>query len=278
LHYTSTVGMVGVPSFFFAPVFGGFVASYFWKVLKPSIGATCLNSICMTLLGLLGGAFFFQEGIICLIILSPLFFVAVLTGALLGRILFRSYPDRLHVTILPVLFVAVISEPLTSAENQRVVTDTILVHAPPAQVWRHLTSFPPITSSPRFWLFRLGLPYPIATSSSGDFVNASRECVFSDNAIFREKVVEFTAGHKLTFDIVESPQDPELVGHLTAHRGQFVLKGNADGTTILEGSTWYTLHVRPLWYFDLWTHHVFRSVHIRVMEDIRRRAEAAAPL
>ena len=113
----------------------------------------------------------------------------------------------------------------------------------------------------------------MATTSAGDFVNAERQCIFSHHAIFKERVVEIVPLEKLTFEIVESPQDPELVGHLTPHRGQFVLHDNADGTTTLIGSTWYTLHVRPLWYFNFWTQHIFRSVHLRVMEDIRRRAE-----
>ena len=104
-------------------------------------------------------------------------------------------------------------------------------------------------------------------------MNAERQCIFSHGAIFKERVVELVPLAKLTFEIVESPQDPELVGHLTPHRGQFVLHDNADGTTTLIGSTWYTLHVRPLWYFNFWTQHIFRSVHLRVMEDIRHRAE-----
>src|SRR3954465_15044861 len=137
----------------------------------------------------------------------------------------------------------------------------------------HLTAFPHIPARPKFWLFRLGLPYPVATTTAGAFVDADRRCIFSGNAVFKERVVELVPQEKLTFDIIESPADPELVGHLTPHRGRFVLRSNSDGTTTLIGSTWYTLHVRPTWYFDLWTEHIFRAVHLRVMEDIRRRAE-----
>src|SRR5262249_46983555 len=108
-----------------------------------------------------------------------------------------------------------------------------------------------------------------------DFVNADRACIFSGNAVFKERVVELIPQEKLTFDITQSPQDPELIGHLTPQRGQFILRNNGDGTTTLVGSTWYTLHVRPLWYFDLWTHHIFRAVHLRVMEDVRRHAESS---
>ena len=54
----------------------------------------------------------------------------------------------------------------------------------------------------------------------------------------------------------------------------FVDRNNGDGTTTLVGRTWYTLHVRPAPYFDWWTHDILSAVHLRVMEDIRRRAEA----
>jgi hypothetical protein len=69
------------------------------------------------------------------------------------------------------------------------------------------------------------------------------------------------------------PSDPELLGHLTAHRGQFELRDNGNGSTTLIGRTWYTLHVRPLVYFDWWTHDIFSAVHLRVMKHIQRLAE-----
>jgi hypothetical protein len=154
-----------------------------------------------------------------------------------------------------------------------VVVDEILIHTTPEKIWPLVKNFPQIPSPPKFWLFRMGLPYPTATTSGGDFINADRQCIFSHDAVFKEKIVEFVPEQKLAFRIVEIPPDPELLGHLTPYLGQFVLRGNGDGTTTLTGSTWYTLHVRPAWYFDLWTHHIFQAVHRRVMEDIKRRAE-----
>jgi hypothetical protein len=269
------LGFLGVPSFFLVPAFGGLTSSYFWRSLRPGIGVTCLNTLWMTLVALVIGSIAFREGAICLLILSPVFYVSALAGALVGRVFFKPYPPRLNVSLAPVLLLAVLAEPLTRAPHEGVVTDEILIQAPPSRVWPQVTSFPNIPSPAGFWLFRLGLPYPVATTSSGDFVDADRRCIFSHDAVFKERVSEIIPSQKLTFEIVESPPDPELVGHLTPHRGQFVLRDNADGSTTLVGSSWYSLHVRPLWYFDFWTHHIFRAVHLRVMEDIRRRAEAA---
>jgi hypothetical protein len=227
----------------------------------------------MTLLALVLAALAFAEGAICLLILSPLFFVAVLAGALVGRLLFKADPTRLRVSVLPLLALLALAEPLARVEKESVVTDELVLRAPASKVWPEVKTFPRIKSEPRFWLFRLGLPYPESTTSSGDFVEADRQCIFSGGAVFKEKIMDFVPNQRLTFEITESPPDPELIGHLSPHRGQFVLRENPDGTTTLIGRTWYTLHIRPLWYFDLWTHHIFRAVHLRVMEDIRRRAE-----
>ena len=273
LNRINLVRTLGVPSLFLVPVLGGFIASYFWRTLKPTLGLTVLNSFWMTLVALVIATAAFHEGLICIIILAPVYFLATLTGALVGRIIFRIDPTRLQLSIVPLFALLALAEPLTRADQINVVTDRIVIRAPANKVWAQVKAFPAVSAPPRFWLFRIGLPYPMATTATGDYVNAQRECIFSHDAVFKEKVIEFDPEKKLTFDIVESPADPELIGHLTPHRGQFILYPNPDGSTTLLGSTWYTLHVRPLWYFDLWTHHIFRAVHLRVMEDIRLRAE-----
>ena len=267
--------LIGWPSFFLVPMFGGLLASYVWRPLRPRVGATLLGALVMTLLGLAGAAVVFKEGVICLIIVSPLFFAMILAGALVGRVWFKVDPSLLRFSILPMVALMAMGEPLTRSEQTGVVTDGLLIHAPPSKVWSALTAFPEIPAKPEFWLFKLGLPYPQSTTTAGDFVGADRRCIFSGGAVFKESIAELVPRKNLTFDIIDIPRDPELMGHLTPTRGQFLLLDNGDGTTRLVGSTWYELHVRPLWYFDWWTQHIFRAVHLRVMEDIRRRAEAS---
>jgi hypothetical protein len=168
----------------------------------------------------------------------------------------------------------VAGEPTLRGTHIGVVTDEIRIAAPSSKVWPHVLAFPEIPDAPNYWLFRVGLPYPVETTNGGDFVGADRACRFSGGVVFKEKVAELVPGKLLTFDIVEMPQDPELTGHLEAHRGQFELRDNGDGTTTLIGRTWYSLHVRPVGYFDWWTHDIFGAVHLRVMKHIQRLAES----
>ncbi len=264
---------LAVPSFFLVPVVSGIIASYIWRTLDNSLRYVILNTMWMTIIALAVATLFLHEGVICLLIVSPILYLMLLTGAMLGRLLFGSKPTRLHLMILPSLAFVALAEPTTRVDHESVIVDQVVIKAPPAKVWKEITSFPAIPQPPKFWLFRLGLPYPVATTVEGDFVNADRRCIFSANAVFKERVAEIKPLEKLTFDIIESPRDPELLGHLDAKRGQFLLQPNAGGTTTLIGSTWYTLHIRPLWYFDLWTKHIFGAVHQRVMQDVKRRAE-----
>ena len=263
-----------VPSLCLVPLVAGFTAAWCWRRLQPTIGDCLIHSLTTTLLGLGGAAIVIREGAVCLVIASPALYAMILTGTLLGRIWFRPNDTRLRLSIVPLLALLTAGEAFQRTDESAVVTDEILIHAPPAKVWPHVLAFPEVPDKPNYWIFRLGLPYPTATTNGGDFVGADRQCKFSDGITIKEKIAEFVPEKKLTFDIIEQPTHPEAYGHITLHRGRFILRDNHDGTTTLIGSSWYTLHVRPLWYFDLWTSDMTRAVHLRVMRHVRRLAES----
>jgi hypothetical protein len=269
----SSVLVVGLPSLLFVPFCIGLIAAWVWRPLQLGIGAVLLHSISCTLLGLLIAVAIFHEGIICLVILSPILYGGIAAGALTGRVWFRKDRGRVNFCLVPFLVLVIVGEPALRARHASVVTDNIRIVAPPAKVWPHVLAFESIPEPPSYWLFRMGLPYPMETSNEGSFAGAKRSCTFSGGATFKETVAEIEPARRLTFDIVEMPADPELIGHLDAHRGQFELQDNDDGTTTLIGRTWYSLQVRPAWYFDWWTRDIFRAVHLRVMRHIKHLAE-----
>ena len=269
----SPFAQLAYPSVLAVPFVIGLAAAWVWRPLELGRSEIVLHSFLGTLLGLAVAYFFFSEGLVCLVIALPILYAGTLAGALAGRAWFRKPNGRVNLCLAPLLVLAVAAEPLLRGPHTGVVTDELRIAAPPAKVWPHVLAFPEIPDSPNYWLFRLGLPYPTATTNGGNFIGAERACQFSGGAVFKEKVVELVPGKLLTFDIVEMPPDPELLGHLDAHRGQFELRDNGDGTTTLIGRTWYTLHMRPASYFDWWTHDIFRAVHLRVMKHIQRLAE-----
>lgn len=273
-HMQQDIGtLVLWPSFFLLPFFIGLLASWFWRRLYRSLAWSFLDALWVTLLGLAAAALVVREGIVCIVIVSPLLYVFILCGVLLGRIWFRRNYSKIQLTFFPLLALLTLGESRYHSEEQAVVTERILIQAPLAKVWPHVLAFPEIPDPPHYWIFRLGLPYPTTTTNGGNFVGADRQCIFSNGVVIKERVAEFVPNAKLTFDVAEQPTDPEAYGHITLHRGQFLLQDNCDGTTTLVGSSWYTLHVRPRWYFDLWTCDMTRAVHRRVMNHIKRLSE-----
>ena len=265
--------LIAWPSFFLIPFLVGMIAAWFWRGLNRTLGWSFLDALWVTLVGLAAAAIVLREGVVCLVIVSPALYVFILCGILLGRVWFRPNYSKLQLTIFPLLALITLGESVYHSERPAVVTDRILIQAPPAKVWPHVLAFPEIPDAPDYWIFRLGLPYPTTTTNGGNFVGADRQCIFSNGVVIKERVAEFVPKEKLTFNVAEQPSDPEAYGHITLHRGQFILQDNHDGTTTLIGSSWYTLHVRPRWYFDLWTRDMTRAVHFRVMNHIRRLAE-----
>jgi hypothetical protein len=261
------------PSLVLVPMAMGIAAAYFWRSLFFSLWEYFLWWIATSLISPVGAYFAFKEGAVCLLIGFPILFVCGFAGVLVGRLLFKSKMAMINLSVLPVLLLTTLAEAKMRQSQQNVVEDRIRIDAPANQVWNYVVSFPAIAAAPNYWLNKMGLPSPLATTCQGAFVGAARECIFSDGLVFKEKVSEITPARLLTFEIVEQPSNPELFGHLTLHRGQFQLIDNNDLTTTLIGRSWYTLHMRPLWYFDWWTRDVTSHVHLRVMEHIKTLSE-----
>ena len=273
----STAGGILVSSdFVLVPLMMGLVSAFFWKGQRLTTMEYFLYSLANSGFGLISGGIFMGEGAICLLIVSPLLITFVFLGSLTGRWLFQYSSNRLNLSLIPLALALLTFDVLSPHHYENAVTDTVVIHAPPGQVWTHLAAVPLIPGKPDFWLFRMGLPYPTHSTVSGQGVGATRQCVFSRNCVFQEKIVAWEPGHKLTFDVTSQPRDPEILGHARVKRGQFLLRDNHDGTTTLIGTSWYELYVYPSWYYDLWASAIARQVHLRVMDQIKTLSEQPA--
>ena len=255
------------------PIIMGLISAYHWQKLNLGSKKKLKYSVYTCLILLVMSAFSIGEGYICLLIVSPLVYVCIITGVFIGKFIYEKKNNKLNMSIGTLLFVLFIGDAFSNHEHKRMITDEIIIHATPEKVWSHVVAFEPITEPPQYWLLQIGMPKPIATTVEGYYAGAGRKCIFNDGILFKEKMVVFDPGKDLTFDITEQPNDPEILGHIEITRGQFLLKANPDGTTTLQGNSWYSLLVFPSWYYDLWAESITRNVHIRVMEHVKYLSE-----
>lgn len=257
--------------FLLIPLMMGFLSAFCWRHLETTVGQYVGWSAINTFLGIATSYFTMREGVICLLIVSPLLFCFGLAGTLIGRNAFMR-SSRLSICFVPLLLVILVIDARTPHRHETSVTDTLLVQAPPKKVWKHVVEVSEVPPS-QFWLFQLGMPRPVRTVAPQARVGSQRLCVFERNMVLEERIVALEPERELTFDIVKQPDHPELLGHVTLTRGQIKLQDNGDGTTTLIGTSWYRLHVFPAWYYQLWCDHLCREIHWSVMGQMKTLAE-----
>jgi uncharacterized membrane protein YhaH (DUF805 family) len=232
---------------------------------------------------------FAVEGVLCLVMAAPLALVLSGLGAALAfgfqKVL---WPDHAGGRLMCVALVWV---PLLGAVEHfsppavpllRVMT-SVEVAAPPEIVWRHVVSFSDLPP-PTDFIFRHGIAYPVRARIFGEGVGAIRRCEFSTGA-FVEPIEVWDAPELLKFSVIENPapmeewtpyrriEPPHLHGFLCSQAGQFRLVRQADGRTLLEGTTWYHHHLWPASYWQQWSDYIIHRIHRRVLAHVKALAE-----
>jgi uncharacterized protein YndB with AHSA1/START domain len=281
-HNTATTtGMSGYTAsntlifsdFVIIPLLMGIISSWVWRNAELKGVMYLVYSIPNTIIALSFSWLFMGEGYICLLIVSPLVFSFIVAGAYLGRFMFRKKKHMVNGTIFAALLGIFTTDFATPHTYENMVSDTMVINAPPEKVWQYVAAYERNDSPDEYWLFKIGMPSPVQSTVSGYYEGAERKCIFSNGYTFDEKMTVFKPNEELTFEITTQPRDPEIMGHIDILKGQFILTNNGNGTTTLVGNSWYKLYVFPSWYYDLWASSVTRNVHIRVMQHIRYLSE-----
>jgi hypothetical protein len=273
LLHSEKDGILVFSEFVILPLLMGVISAWFWRDLNLKSRALIWYSILNGFLAILLSYIFLKEGTICLIIVSPLIFAFVITGAFIGKAMFRKRNQTLNVSVVSLLLVVFIADSISEHHYRNMVSDEVIIKARPEKIWKNVVAFEKIKQANSYWLFKAGMPSPMQTTVTAYKKGAGRKCIFSNGYVFDEKIVTFDVNKDLTFDIIGQPQDPEIMGHIDIERGQFLLKDNGDGTTTLVGNSWYSLKVFPIWYYDLWAESITRNVHLRVMDHIKVLSE-----
>ncbi len=261
--------------FVIVPLLMGFVCAYFWRDLKLTGVKYGLYSLCNSVVAVVFSTLFLGEGYICLIIVFPLLLGFNIIGTVIGAAVFKRKSNTLNTSVIGLLLLTCVFNALTSPHSyENKVSDTMVINAPPSVVWKYVVAYDYNNEKDKYWLFKIGLPSPVQSTVEGYYKGANRKYVFSNGYIFDEKISVYEPCKDLTFDITHQPKDPEIMEHMDLLKGQFLLTDNGNGTTTLTGNSWYRLYVFPTWYYDLWASSVVRNVHTRVMEHIKKIAEA----
>ncbi|HLJ56494.1 MAG TPA: SRPBCC family protein, partial [Chthonomonadaceae bacterium] len=249
-----TTGIAGIyimSTFTLVPILMGFILEWIRSPLdmrqSHKIGVTLLSLVFATALS----TTILREGVICLIMASPLVLLFHALGVHIAYHVYRHRNGRLEVSVVPILLLLIAGDALSPHQFRATEADTIVIHARPDVVWRYIVGYPANPRPADYWLWRMGLPAPIQSTAPVPAVGARRTCAFTGGVAAEERITEIDPARTLAFDVVKQPDHPEAVGHFNLDRGRFDLHNNGDGTTTVVGTSWYSLRVFPAAYYDL---------------------------
>lgn len=232
----------------------------------------------------------FLEGIICLVLVAPVFMVAAMIGGAVARwFIHRNLTSRGTVSafaILPLL-IAPLEGTLAPVQSEQVVVDAIRIAAPPEVVFDQLAQVRDIRPEELGFSFvhLIGLPKPLAADMQGNGAGAVRVSHWEKNVRFEEVITTWNRPYAMHYRFHIPPgsiprdaldRHVEMGGeYFTVIDGGYDLVPSGDGGTILSLRTRFANRSQLKLYGNLWGKMVLHDFHQSILGLMRSRAERA---
>jgi hypothetical protein len=290
----SKAGSQGIASLWFLTLLPALLSALICYIGDPrqerSSSFYFLTPIVLVGLVIAGSIAILHEGVICLIMLSPIWIACGWAGAFTLRTLRRRVNERRTIestfVILPLL--AGLLEAHVPVPHEHVqLTRSILVHATPAEIWPYAVENPSISPREGRWTIThdiIGLPRPRATVMHGEGVGAVRTAYWGDHINFEEHITGWAPGRMLGWrfrfsnrslqDYTDKHISPDGQ-FLKIESGDYAITPLAPGLTRLTLNTRYIAMTHVNLYARLWGEFLLGDTEDNILTIIQHRAEAA---
>jgi hypothetical protein len=247
----STTASYGWTMFIILPMAIGLLAASFTGSMRATVASVLIAIlVCFAFLLSVG-----MEGVVCILMAFPLFFVfglvGVLIGAIISRLARKDSSRRSNMVLLPLIGLSSIfgaeqiEDRLVAGDRVETVTTTRAVLGTPEQVWAKIVSIDEVSGTKPF-LLRIGLPVPTSCTMEGSGVGARRVCHF-ETGLIEEEVTNWEPGHRLDLRIIRTT----LPGRhwLQFKSASYELERLSLTETRLTRTTTISTKLRPGWYW-----------------------------
>jgi hypothetical protein len=236
----------------------------------------------------LGSSVFLREGVICLIMLSPIWLCFGWLGAFLMRWRRKRPIDpgvfRSSLLLLP-LFSGAVESQIPFPHDSVTLTREIVVHATLEEIWPYAVSNANINEDEGRWTFTqniVGLPRPRATVLKGEGMGAVRTAYWGDKINFEEKITQWQPGRVLgwSFSFANSSLQDYTDRHISPNglflkidNGEYTMTPLSEDVTLLTLRTRYIAKTHVNLYAELWGEILLGDIENNILAIIKHRAE-----
>jgi hypothetical protein len=236
----------------------------------------------------------FWEGLICIVMFTPIAMVASSVGGLAAGLIARRVGSRRtnNVSVVCVMFLPLLmngfEQRFLGQRDLRNVESLVDIQATPGAVWKNIERVPridPAELQPS-WSHAIGFPNPVEATLSHEGVGGVRHASFEGGVLFIETVDAWEPERRLGFSIrAQTEQIPPttLDEHVTVGgkffdvlHGEYTLESLASGGTRLHLVSRHRVSTDFNWYAHLWTDAVMNDLQKRILLVVKNRSEAAA--
>jgi hypothetical protein len=236
----------------------------------------------------------FWEGLICIVMFTPIAMVASSVGGLVAGLIARRVESRRanNVSVVCVMFLPLLmsgfEQRFLGERDLRNVESVVDIQAAPAVVWKNIERVPRIDPAElqRSWSHAIGFPNPVEATLSREGIGGIRHATFEGGVLFIETVDVWEPERRLGFSIrAQTEQIPPttLDEHVTVGgkffdvlHGEYFLESLSGGGTRLHLVSRHRVSTDFNWYAHLWTDAVMNDLQQRILRVVKNRSEAAA--
>ncbi|MES2262312.1 MAG: SRPBCC family protein [Pseudomonadota bacterium] len=230
----------------------------------------------------------FLEGLICIVLVVPVFMAASVVGGLVGGVV-HNY-GRMNRSTLPALallpfLVGPLENLMPPQHSEQSVTNTIHITAPPEAVFDRLADVRNIKPDELGFTFvhLIGLPKPLEAQMNGSGPGSVRTSRWEKHVWFQEVITESDKPRALRYRFVVPKgaipraaldEHVEINGeYFELVDGGFTLEPALDGGTDLSLTTRFINKSRLKVYGNLWGSLVLKDFHRSILGLMKSRSE-----
>ncbi|WP_428718628.1 SRPBCC family protein [Undibacterium curvum] len=233
------------------------------------------------------------EGLICLVLVAPVFLIASVLGGLIAGFIHNKLKVKrssLSAFVILPLLLGPIEANLPVESSEQMVSSSIQIQAPPEVVFDQLASVRAIDPKELGFSFvhMIGLPRPLEAEMNGAGVGSVRTSRWEKGVSFQEVIQEWDRPKVLRYRFHipagSIPRDAldrhvEMGGeYFTVLDGGYELTTNQSGATELKLTTHFLNKSQLKIYGDLWGKMVLTDFHQSILGLMKNRAEKANSL
>lgn len=269
-----------------APMAMGFIPFYFsGKGVRTSWVKAIFFPLIAVLVFLLIAVITHLEDLICFIIIgAPYIGFSIVLSVILYSLTKEKedepFRKGLSVLALP-LVLGMIEKQFPKQDTDQLISRSVVIDRPANEVWKHLFAVPDLGSNrPGGWLHAMGIPRPLYATY--DRESNTRLGYFENGIVLHESVTESETGHRLTFAINIGKSflgNSPTLNHILKNKQvtfryiRYELEKQADGKTLLQLSTKYTIHSNLPFYGKFWGKVIIKDFEEQLLQALKEVLE-----